>query len=64
MSKTNIKVISIFEGKREVRDVLVGIITEKIRADLNSDMEESKERAYNQSIALFEDCGSGLAKVV
>lgn len=64
MAKTNIKVISFYEGKREAKDVLVGILTEKIRRNLVDNVEESEERGYNQSIALFEDCRSGLAKVV
>jgi len=64
MGKTNVKVISFYDGKREARDVLVGIIIEKIRANMSADVEESKERAYNQTIALYEDRESGLAKVV
>lgn len=64
MGKTNIKVISIYEGKKEARDVLVGIISEKIRKNLAESMEESKGKGYNQGIAFYEDYKPGLAEVV
>lgn len=71
MGKTNIKVISFYEGQKDVRDILIDLITEKVMA--NEDMtntetslpevEKFERRDYNQTIALYMAYKSGLATV-
>ncbi|WP_295093391.1 hypothetical protein [Ruminococcus sp.] len=71
MGKTNIKVISFYEGQKDVRDILIDLITEKVMA--NEDMtnmetsfpkvEKFERRDYNQAIALYMAYESGLATV-
>ena len=64
MGKTNIKVMSFYDGKKEAKDILVGIISAKLRKIMMESMEESKGKDYNQDIAFYEDYKPGLAEVV
>ncbi len=64
MGKTNIKVMSFYDGKKEAKDILVGIISAKLRKIMAESMEESKGKDYNQDIAFYEDYKPGLAEVV
>lgn len=52
MAKTTWKVISYYEGKEEVQDILVDLITEKIRRKNNITVDQNNERGYNQGISV------------
>lgn len=47
MAKTTWKVISYYDGKENVQDILVDLITEKIRRNNKSTVEKKEERDYN-----------------
>lgn len=52
MSKTTWKVVSYYEGKEEVQDILVELITEKIRRKNKSTVENNEEREYNRGMSI------------
>ena len=52
MAKTTWKVISYYEGKEEVQDILVDLITEKIRRKSKSAVENIEEREYNRGMSI------------
>jgi len=52
MAKTTWKVISYYEGKEEVQDILVDLITEKIRRKSKSTVENNEEREYNRGMSI------------
>lgn len=52
MAKTTWKVISYYEGKEEVQDILVDLITEKIRRKSKSAVENNEEREYNRGMSV------------
>ena len=60
MAKTTWKVISFYEGTENVQDILVDMITEKIKRKNNSAVEENKEREYNRGMS-YENDLPGLA---
>lgn len=59
MAKTTWKVISYYDGKENVQDILVDLITEKIKRKNKSTVEKNEERDYNLDMSI-EDL-SGLA---
>ena len=60
MAKTNWKVISYYDGNQEIKDILVDLITEKIKRNRKNEVENKEERGYNKSMS-FDDDLPGLA---
>ena len=52
MAKTTWKVISYYEGKEEVQDILVELITEKIKRKSKTTVENIGEREYNRGMSI------------
>lgn len=52
MAKTTWKVISYYEGKEEVQDILVELITEKIKRKNNIAVDQNEERGYNRGMSI------------
>ena len=52
MAKTTWKVISYYDGKENVQDILVDLITEKIRRNNKSTVEKKEERDYNLGMSV------------
>ena len=52
MAKTTWKVISYYEGKEEVQDILVDLITEKIRRKSKSTVENNEEREDKRGMSI------------
>lgn len=52
MAKTTWQVISYYEGKEEVQDILVDLITEKIKRKSKTTVENIEEREYNRGMSI------------
>ena len=52
MAKTTWKVISYYDGKANVEDILVELIAEKIRRKNKSTVEKDEERDYNLGMSI------------
>lgn len=55
MAKTTWKVISYYDGTENVEDILVDLISEKIRRKNKLEVEENSERDYNHGMSYKND---------